>query len=81
MILGSCGKEVDKIIALECVADDYLDKPFSPRELIARIRAITRRVKQSAARKLAPAPECHEIGDLVLDEGSRECSRMASSLT
>ena len=75
MILGSCGKEVDKIIALECGADDYLDNPFSPRELIARIRAITRRVKQSPAGKLAPSPECFEIDDLVLDERSRECRR------
>lgn len=75
LILGSRGGEVDKIIALECGADDYLDKPFTAREFIARIRAITRRVNRASACNLAPAPEYFEIGDLVADEGSRECRR------
>lgn len=75
LMLNARGKEVDKIVALESGADDYLDTPFSPREFIARIRAITRRVRRSVTCELAAAPECFEIGDLALDEGSRECRR------
>lgn len=65
----------DKIVALKCGADDYRDKPFRPRELIARIRAITRRVKPSFTSKFAPPAERFAIGDIVVDEGSRNCRR------
>jgi DNA-binding response OmpR family regulator len=58
--------DVDKIAGLETGADDYLTKPFSPRELVARVRAVLRRTTS--------APEVSEIlraGDLVLDVESR----------
>jgi DNA-binding response OmpR family regulator len=58
--------DVDKIAGLEMGADDYLTKPFSPRELVARVRAVTRRSSS--------APEDTEIlraGDLVLDIDNR----------
>ena len=70
LMLSTHGANGDKIVALKCGADDYLDKPFRPRELIARIRAITRRVKPSFTRKFAPPPERFAIGDIVVDEGS-----------
>ncbi len=45
IILSACGEEVDKIIGLEIGADDYMAKPFNPRELLARIRSVLRRKK------------------------------------
>lgn len=60
--------DVDKIIGLELGADDYLDKPFNPRELAARVKAILRRgtlVEQTGRGAL-------HLGDLVIDPASRE---------
>jgi two-component system response regulator CpxR len=58
---------VDRILGLEIGADDYLPKPFNPRELIARIRAILRRTSRSAA-----SGGSLRIGDLHLDPAARE---------
>jgi DNA-binding response OmpR family regulator len=56
-------EETDRIIGLEIGADDYVTKPFSPREIVARVRAVLRRVQP------APAPaEILRAGDLVLDQ-------------
>ena len=52
LILTARGEDVDRILGLEIGADDYLPKPFNPRELIARIRAILRRTSRSAVRQL-----------------------------
>ncbi|MBU0552919.1 response regulator [Myxococcota bacterium] len=49
IILSSHDEEVDHIVGLEVGADDYVDKPFSPREVVARVRAILRRVEGRAA--------------------------------
>ena len=68
IMLTARGEEVDRIIGLEMGADDYLPKPFNPRELAARIRAILRRTSAAAA---TDEPEVLEAGDLAMDLGAR----------
>src|SRR5690348_3027120 len=68
LILTARGEDVDRIIGLEIGADDYLPKPFNPRELLARIRAILRRSRETALRE---ASDKLEIGDVELDPGTR----------
>jgi DNA-binding response OmpR family regulator len=65
-------EDIDRILGLEMGADDYLSKPFNPRELTARVRAILRRFE----RPTAPAPEASPLtlGDLLLDPISHEVS-------
>jgi DNA-binding response OmpR family regulator len=67
LILTARGEDVDRILGLEIGADDYLPKPFNPRELIARIRAILRRTSRSAVSAGAVT-----VGDLHLDPAARE---------
>ena len=63
LMLTARGEEVDRVVGLEMGADDYLAKPFSPRELVARIRAILRRIPAEAAQ----APAALSFGPLTLD--------------
>lgn len=56
-------EDTDKIVGLELGADDYMTKPFNPRELVARIRAVLRRTSGATA----PAPEILRAGQLVVD--------------
>jgi DNA-binding response OmpR family regulator len=54
LMLTARGDDVDRIVGLELGADDYLSKPFNPRELVARIRAVLRRASNRATRSGAP---------------------------
>jgi DNA-binding response OmpR family regulator len=65
------GDEVDRVLGLEVGADDYLVKPFSIRELLARVRAMLRRVDLEGRRQGAPAVDKVQSGPLVVDVGSR----------
>jgi DNA-binding response OmpR family regulator len=67
LILTARGEDVDRILGLEIGADDYLPKPFNPRELIARIRAILRRTSRSAT-----ASNSVIVGEVQLDPSARE---------
>ncbi len=70
LMLTARGDETDRIVGLELGADDYLPKPFNPRELVARIRAILRRTESGkAAASAAPIPL--RLGTLEIDPGAR----------
>ncbi len=75
LILTARGEDVDRILGLEIGADDYLPKPFNPRELMARIRAILRRT----ARVSMPTKPL-VIGDIRLDPASREAQMQGAPL-
>jgi len=72
LMLTARGDEVDRIVGLELGADDYLAKPFNPRELVARIRAILRRTATGSS---GPPAELLIIGDVELDSGARVVRR------
>ncbi len=67
IMLTARDSEVDKIVGLEIGADDYVTKPFSPRELVARVRAVLRRSEDSPR-----VPSVIEIEDWAIDSGRRE---------
>jgi DNA-binding response OmpR family regulator len=69
IMLTARGTETDRIVGLELGADDYVTKPFSPREVVARVRAVLRRVP---AEPPVPGQRLLEHGDLVIDAGRRE---------
>jgi DNA-binding response OmpR family regulator len=82
LILTARAEEVDKIVGLEMGADDYLTKPFSMRELLARVKALLRRVKiireelaaEQEGIRTTPSPQTAVLtfGNLVIDNGRRE---------
>jgi DNA-binding response OmpR family regulator len=71
IMLTARGEETDRVVGLELGADDYVTKPFSPREVVARVRAVLRRTAEQATS--SPAPEgIVEFGGLVIDGARRE---------
>ena len=66
IMISAQGQDVDRIVGLEIGADDYLGKPFNPRELLARIRAVMRRSSGSSV-----VSETVEFGEFVLDRKAR----------
>ena len=70
IMLTAKSEELDKVLGLEMGADDYITKPFSPRELIARVRAVLRRGQEKPA-----AEKLLKIGDLEIDADTYQVSK------
>ncbi|MDD2557500.1 MAG: response regulator transcription factor [Desulfuromonadaceae bacterium] len=83
IMLTARGEEIDRIVGLELGADDYLPKPFNPRELMARIRAIQRRLitqRDAVQSGDTSGSETLEVGDIRLFPGSRTVQRAEQNL-
>ncbi len=74
IIVSAQGDDIDRIVGLEVGADDYLGKPFNPRELLARIRAVLRRVRGQSIEAGEPAQQ-FAFGEFVLDLAAHQLSR------
>ncbi|MDY6908764.1 MAG: response regulator transcription factor [Thermodesulfobacteriota bacterium] len=90
LMLTARGDDVDRIVGLELGADDYLPKPFNPRELLARLRAILRRSRRDAGEtagtsagdgtSLPRPPGAIQVGDIALNPGTRSATRAGKPL-
>ena len=78
LLLTARGEDVDRIVGLEIGADDYLPKPFNPREMVARIRAILRRTRPN--KPTDGVPEILSVGDVELDPATRSVQRAGQTV-
>jgi DNA-binding response OmpR family regulator len=72
IMLTARGQETDRVVGLESGADDYVAKPFSPREVSARVKAILRRVHDAGERAIDERGPPLDLGDLRVDPAARE---------
>lgn len=75
IMLTARGQEIDKVVGLELGADDYVTKPFSIRELMARVKAVLRRVSPQS-----PAPEVYRFSDVEVNVRSNEVRRAGATV-
>jgi DNA-binding response OmpR family regulator len=75
LMLTAKAEEIDKIVGLSVGADDYLTKPFSPRELVARVKAMLRRPRSSVGVAPDDPPGPQRFGEVVIDEVRHEVTR------
>lgn len=68
LMLTAREEEADKVLGLELGADDYMEKPFDSKELVARVKAVLRRYKAAPAAKEQPAIKCVEYPDLIVNQ-------------
>ena len=79
IMLTALGEEVDRVVGLEVGADDYLTKPFSPRELLGRIRAVLRRTQMPRAAETREAAR-YAFADWILDTTARTLTHADGSV-
>ncbi len=79
IMLTAKSEEIDRVIGLEVGADDYLTKPFSPRELVARVRAMLRRPR-SGSTTAPDVPPPQRFGDLMINHMRREVTLRGSTI-
>src|SRR5699024_6628703 len=77
IIMTAKEDEIDKILGLELGADDYITKPFSPRKIVARVKAIVRRVRQTVPEQYTS----YEIGELIVYPDKFEATLAGQSLS
>ncbi len=77
LMLTARGDEADRVVGLELGADDYVTKPFSPRELVARVRALLRRAEPAGSE----STKSLEVGKLVIDPASYRVTRGGKPIT
>ncbi len=80
IMLTAKGEEIDRIVGLELGADDYLPKPFNPRELLARVRAVFRRIGKSDKDSTEEGHRI-EVGDVVLDKNTQTVYKDSEQIT
>jgi two-component system alkaline phosphatase synthesis response regulator PhoP len=80
IMLTAKAEEIDRIVGLEVGADDYVTKPFSPRELIARVRAVLRRPRRGVPPTTADIPHPQRFGDLVIDQERHEVTLLGQPI-
>lgn len=81
IMLTARGDEVDRIVGLEMGADDYLPKPFNPRELLARMNAVLRRHEISPQANAVVKNEVFQFGEFVFDVNARSLSKQGNPIT
>lgn len=81
IMLTARGDEVDRIVGLEMGADDYLPKPFNPRELLARINAVLRRHEISPKQAVEEKSAAFQFGEFVFDTSTRSLSKNGVPIT
>ncbi len=74
LVLTSMSSEIDRVLGLEIGADDYLTKPFSLRELVARVKALLRRMEAHKSAASTENPRIISVGELTIDTEKREVS-------
>ncbi|UCE55212.1 MAG: response regulator transcription factor [Desulfobacterales bacterium] len=80
LMLTAKSSEMDRVVGLELGADDYVTKPFSIRELLARVKAILRRVEELSEGAKEPVEAIIQFGDLVLDPARRNANLKGQSI-
>jgi two-component system phosphate regulon response regulator OmpR len=78
IIVSAQGDDVDRIVGLEVGADDYIAKPFNPRELLARVRAVLRRARRGAEGGRGDSDEQLQFGPFLLDRAAHQLARDGS---
>lgn len=81
VMLTARGDEVDRIVGLEMGADDYLPKPFNPRELLARINAVMRRHEHAPNASASDQMEAFSFGEFVFDASARSLTKNGAPIT
>lgn len=80
IMLSAKGEVFDKVLGLELGADDYMEKPFDTKELVARVKAVLRRYKSAPEPASDPAVKCVEYPDLIINQTNYSVIYMGTSI-